>query len=164
MRTHALESVLKELRLESFDYDCFEFSVAGPAELEAFQVGYACDPSGNTLLGTSEGDWRENWIVFARDFSDDPVFVDINFPNMPVFTAMHGAGTWSPWEIAPSVNAFAIVLRAAQVLASHRESPVALESNPVADHERGAFEALVEANGVSPDYWLAMFQDLGADP
>src|SRR5438477_32533 len=131
MRTRVLENVLKEIRLESFDYDCFEFSIAPPAELEAFQVGYAVDPSGNTLLGTGEGDWHENWIVFARDFSDDPVFVDINLPSMPVFTAMHGEGVWSPWEIAPSVKAFAIVLRGAQALAFNRESPVALESNPI---------------------------------
>jgi hypothetical protein len=28
--------------------------------------------------------WRENWIVFAQDFSGDPVFVDINLANTPV--------------------------------------------------------------------------------
>jgi hypothetical protein len=90
-------------------------------------------------------------------------FVDINLPNTPVFTAMHGEGTWSPWEIAPSLEAFATVLHGAQALASGRDSPVALESNPLTDHEREAFRALVEANGATWDYWLAMFQDLGSD-
>lgn len=160
MRTRALENILEELHLESFDYGCFEFSLPPPTGVEEFQVGYAVDSSGNTLVGAGEGDWRENWIVFARDFSGDPVFVDIDQPNLPVFTALHGEGTWSPWEIAPSIKAFATVLCAAKTLALGRESPIALGSNPIADHEREAFQALVKANGVSHDYWLAMFQDL----
>jgi hypothetical protein len=156
-----LTNLLKELRLESFDYDCFTFSVSSVDGLDAFQVGYAFDPTGSTLSGAGGGDWRQNWIVVAQDFSGDPVFVDVDLPDSPVFTALHGEGTWSPWQIAPSLRTFATLLRRARALAAGRDSPIALESNPITVDEREAFQALVEANGASSDYWLAMFQDLG---
>lgn len=159
MKKHAFADTLKGLKLTSFDYGYFEFIVARPSELGEFQVGYAVDDEGNSLAGEGEGDWGASWVVFAQDFLSDPIFTDLAAPDAPVFRAMHGQGAWEPEEVAPSVGAFAKILRAAAVLAKGRETPVELESNPVTDEEKDEFRAVVVANGGSEEYWLGSFED-----
>ena len=159
MTAELVGELLESLGLQSFQYGCFDFEVARTEGLVDLQLGYAVDADGNSLVGEADGAWKANWVVLAQDFRCDPVFTDTHLPALPVFTAVHGIGKWLPQEISPSLAAFAAVVRAAQALARSRESPVALESNPIGEAERQAFRATVEANGASTEYWLGLFED-----
>jgi hypothetical protein len=77
--------------------------LATPDELDDLQVGYGVGPDGDDLSGNARGDWRASWIVIGvEEDLGDPVFVDLADAKLPVFTAMHGAGTWDPRPVAPS--------------------------------------------------------------
>jgi hypothetical protein len=79
--------------------------LATPDELGELQVGYGVGPDGEDLTGDAPGDWRPSWLVIGTDEDlGDPVFVDLDDANLPVFTAMHGAGTWDPRPVAPSLQ------------------------------------------------------------
>jgi hypothetical protein len=81
--------------------------LASPDELGELQVGYGVGPDGDDLGGNDPGDWRASWLVVGRDEDlGDPFFVDLADPSLPVFTAMHGAGTWDPRPVAPSWQHF----------------------------------------------------------
>lgn len=60
---------------------------------------------GQSLVGNEEGDWKEGWIVIGIDsYLGDPIFVDSNDENCPVYTAMHGEGEWEPECIAERIE------------------------------------------------------------
>ena len=81
--------------------------LATPDELGDLQVGYGVDPDGEDLSGNARGDWRAGWVVIGGDEDlGDPLFVDLADASLPVFTAMHGAGTWDPRPVAPSWQHF----------------------------------------------------------
>lgn len=163
MTIEQVRDLLESLSLQSFSCGCFDFELAAPESLVDFQIGYAVDPAGDSLVGETDGAWEASWVALARDFLCDPIFTDTNLPMLPVFTAVHGAGKWTPRQIAPSFSAFADVMRAALTLARGRESPVALRSNPIGEEERQAFRAIVDTNGASAEYWLGLFEDPGDD-
>jgi hypothetical protein len=74
-------------------------------ELGDLQVGYGVGPDGQDLSGNARGDWRASWIVIGVDEDlGDPLFVDLADANVPVFTAMHGAGPWDPRPVARSLQ------------------------------------------------------------
>jgi hypothetical protein len=76
-----------------------------PDELGDLQLGYGVDADGGELSGDKPGDWRAAWIVIGTDEDlGDPFFVDLAEPELPVFTAMHGAGSWDPQPVAPSLK------------------------------------------------------------
>jgi hypothetical protein len=76
-------------------------------ELEKVQTGYSIDNQGNSLTGKKDGDWKENWIVIGyEDQCGDPMLIDINDEDLPVYTAMHGEGEWNPDLIASSFQNF----------------------------------------------------------
>lgn len=83
-----------------------EVTLMAPPDLDAAQVGYATDAQGRDLT-KAEGGWHSEWLVIGTDyFLGDPYFVDLSHPDMPVFTAMHGAGRWDPEPVADSLRAF----------------------------------------------------------
>ena len=52
-------------------------------------------------------DWQPQWFVIGMEtLIGDPVFVDLDDPNLPVFTAMHGMGSWRAVRLAPSLEGF----------------------------------------------------------
>jgi len=66
------------------------------------QLGYRITPGGETLIGEGENHWRSSWLVVGWDEdSGDPLFVDLADRDLPVFTAMHGAGKWVAEPVAP---------------------------------------------------------------
>jgi hypothetical protein len=76
-----------------------------PDELGEMQVGFGVDPDGGDLSGGQRGDWRASWVVIGiEEDLGDPFFVDLAEPDLPVFTAMHGAGTWDPKAVAPALQ------------------------------------------------------------
>ena len=89
------------------------------------------------MTGDQEGDWKEGWFVIGyEDLGGDPILVDLNAPELPVFTAAHGEGAWSPIMIASSFEGFVKALEEVARLSTGRQNPVQLQRNPVSDIER----------------------------
>jgi hypothetical protein len=127
-------------------------------ELVQAQVGYSTDGKGNSLIGTAEGDWLENWLVIGyEDLCGDPIFIDTGVGNFPVYTAMHGAGEWRPKLIAVSFANFIQGLRYIKDVSSGRESPAAIENKPLPSGDCERILKLIESEnqGVSLEFWEA---------
>jgi hypothetical protein len=76
-------------------------------ELKQGQVGFSIDEHDATLAGSSEGEWKIEWIVIASDTElGDPYFVDINDPSLAVYTAVQGESSWEIEKVAMSLDAF----------------------------------------------------------
>jgi hypothetical protein len=74
-------------------------------ELPAAQAGYR-------WVGperTPSPSWPPTWVVVASVFGD-PFFIDTSRDGCPVLFARHGAGSWSPTEIASSMELFIVSL------------------------------------------------------
>jgi len=79
--------------------------LVSPDELGEMQLGFGVGPDGADLSDDKPGDWRASWLVIGLDEDvGDPLFVDLADPSMPVFTAVHGAGSWDPHPVAPSLR------------------------------------------------------------
>jgi hypothetical protein len=103
-RVEQLREALSEAP-ESLDVGDGVVRLASPDELGGLQLGFGIGPDGDDLSGAKPGDWRASWIVIGIDEDlGDPFFVDLAGPDMPVFTAMHGAGSWDPQPVAPSLR------------------------------------------------------------
>jgi hypothetical protein len=71
------------------------------------QIGYSVDSEDQSLVGESNGDWKKNWLVIGcESLCGDPLFIDIETENFPVFTAMHGVGSWDGKLIADNFKSF----------------------------------------------------------
>ena len=93
----------------------FQRVVLYPApELEQAQVGYRGPRLGDESFIAPHG-WRRNWVVIAAD-AGDPYFLDVAKADArgecPVYTAMHGTGTWEPLLAASSLAQFLRILTA----------------------------------------------------
>lgn len=133
-----------------------------PAELAEEQIGYSVTPDGRSLVGEAVGDWRQEWLVVAReDLTGDPFFVDLNEESLPVFSAMHGEGSWDPSPVSDSLTGFQAALAEVHAVSPGREHPVGLERNPLPMPEVTATLARIEKHTGQPDirefwrWWLA---------
>ena len=81
-------------------------------DLEAAQVGYRGPRLGDESFIAPHG-WRRSWVVIAAD-AGDPYFLDVAKASAagecPVYTAMHGTGTWDPILAASSLEQFLRIL------------------------------------------------------
>ena len=106
-------------------------------ELEEAQVGYSVSDSGERFTGVKKGDWKESWLVIGtEDLCGDPIFVDLDMPDLPVFTAAHGQGEWIPVMIAGSFEGFGKALEEIERISDRRQNPVQLQRNPLPVGER----------------------------
>lgn len=82
-------------------------------ELERAQVGFRGTRPGDDSFVAPHG-WRRSWLVIAYD-NGDPYFLDVakhtSEGDCPVWTAMHGTGTWEPTLAASSLSQFIRILR-----------------------------------------------------
>lgn len=102
-----VERLLNEFALTEIYFGSEGFRICKIPELPEAQLGYAKHPNGNDLTGENEGDWKKEWIVIGNDTSlGDPYFIDTSVEALPVYTAMHGMGSWNPEEISPSLRNF----------------------------------------------------------
>src|SRR2546425_11908202 len=107
------------------------------AALEEAQLGYSVGNAGEILAGENEGDWKSNWLVIGmEDLIGDPIFVDLNNQELPVFTAAHGEGAWNPKLIASSFEVFIKVMEEIERISDMRRNPVQLMRNQLSDVER----------------------------
>ncbi|MBE7104382.1 hypothetical protein FT637_15390 [Bacillus cereus] len=93
-----------EIELE-YEFEPMTIELFNSEEIEEGQLGYSFDNEGQSLVGNEEGDWQEGWIVIGIDsYLGDPIFVDSNDENCPVYTAMHGEGDWEAECIAERIE------------------------------------------------------------
>ena len=131
-------------------------------EIEEGQVGYSVAPDGRSLCGDGAGEWQPGWIAVGYETAcGDPLFIETTDRSLPVFTAVHGEGSWQPKSVAISFDAFASCLREFAKLANGRANPVELENNPLPESDRNAFfERIAELNGrgFDPAFWALMVE------
>ncbi|EOP90918.1 hypothetical protein [Bacillus cereus] len=79
-----------EIELEC-EFESITIELFNSEEIEEGQLGYSFD--------------EEGWIVIGIDsYLGDPIFVDSNDENCPVYTAMHGEGEWELECIAERIE------------------------------------------------------------
>ena len=125
-------------------------------ELEEAQLGYSVGESGEDLTGENAGDWKRSWLVIAyEDLQGEPLFIDQSVPELPVYTAAHGAGAWNPALIASSLRGFIEALEEVEHVSKGRGNPVEAERNPLPDGERQrTLSRIAEVNGNAPlEFW-----------
>ena len=130
------------------------------SELDEAQVGYSVSDSGETFTGEKKGDWKKSWLVIgSEDLSGDSIFVDLNVPELPVFTAAHGGGQWTPVMISGSFEGFVKALEEIERVSDGRQNPVQLQSNPLLDGERERIlRRIAEFNpNASLEFWESWF-------
>jgi hypothetical protein len=130
-----------------------------PSDIEHVQLGYSRSPGGEDLCGNRAGDWRRSWVVFGHEtLCGDPLFVDTDQPQFPVYTAMHGAGSWEPDLVADSFAAFAAIVQETARLSSGRADSD-LEDHPLSSSERKLLTTTLSRlnKKAEPDFWLGLF-------
>jgi hypothetical protein len=129
------------------------------SELEAAQRGYA-DVAGDTA-------WRCEWAVIGHeDLCGDPVFIDTEDQDYPVYTAEHGTGSWSPRLIAFTFRHFSQILQHLHVLLRGRANPVELERHPISAHECSSFIEFIRRESPQVDFgfWRSLLEVDGKWP
>jgi hypothetical protein len=129
--------------------------LAPVAELEAAQQGYSIVPEG------SETDWHDEWVVIGHEgMQGDPIFIDTDDDDYPVYTAAHGMGEWSPQLIAFTFRHFVQILQQLQVMARGRSNPVELERHPITDDERESFIEFIRRDSPDVDFtfWETIYE------
>ena len=119
-------------------------------ELPAAQQGYGVVPDGD------ETDWDPAWVVIGNEgCTGDPIFIDTEDEEFPVYTAAHGMGTWSSELIAFSFHHFVEILEQFRRVARGRENPMALERNPISEAERDEVLGFIRRNNpdISMSFW-----------
>ena len=132
-----------------------ELVVHAAPGLEAAQVGFRGPRPGDDGFVAPHG-WRRSWVVIAVD-AGDPYFLDVTKANergeCPVYTAMHGTGTWQPILAASSLEQFLRILCAwIRIVVKHhdRQNP----EEPL--DEVHARRLRAEITGIDPavaDHW-----------
>jgi hypothetical protein len=145
----ALYDFLKKSENLSIGYS--EITYLEPDEVREQQAGYHDDAG---------SDWKSEWIVIASDQMGDPIFVDTSMDSLPVFTAMHGEGSWDPTRIADNLESFKVLVESLRKISVGRESPVELESNPIPKKDVDILIQEIEmTNPVSESSYWKIFLD-----
>jgi len=142
-------------------------------ELDALSIGYSSihlasvpelDAAQQDYGVLSEGEaseWRAEWTVIGHEGRcGDPIFIDTDDEDYPVYTAEHGMGEWNPRLIAFTFSHFVQILQRLQALAHDRDNPVRLKRHPITDSERVSFIEFIRSQ--SPDidfeFWETMLE------
>ena len=142
---------------DEVSFGCGGIELFALAEIESLQVGYSIKPDGSSLCTGEEGAWQPAWIVIGRETGlGDPIFIDTSSAALPVYTAMHGEGTWELVSVATSAEAFANCCNEFSRIAAGRANPGEYAANPISGDERVRFLArIAELNRtpVAPEFW-----------
>ena len=94
-----------------------DIELAAGSELDDYQAGYHVRQHTESM-GMPGVDWQPQWFVIGMEtLIGDPVFVDLDDPNLPVFTAMHGMGSWRAVRLAPPAGGLPVRKARADVVA-----------------------------------------------
>lgn len=126
----ALQNYLPPTGSQEFYFGSSGFLIEPFAELAESQLGYSVDPDGENLVTGKEGDWQATWVVIGQDMNlGDPYFVDFAQEKLPVYTAMHGSGSWEAEIVSETLDGFIKSLNNLQNLSGQKEMLI----NPTAD-------------------------------
>ncbi len=142
--------------LQSFSLGTSGLRFFTDSEFAEGQRGYSNNPEGAPLVSSEVGGWEAGWTVIGYEEScGDPIFIDVNANGFPVFTAMHGMGTWAPKRIADTLESLRQIIDEFAKLSVGRENPVSLEANPISNSLRN--EVLEKVRRLSPsadlEFW-----------
>ncbi|MFL5742600.1 MAG: hypothetical protein ACJ75B_20420 [Flavisolibacter sp.] len=139
---------------------CNEINFIQADSLDEEQIGYSIDQYGNSLVTGQDGDWHEEWLVIGADQLGDPIIVDVSSTKLTILSAAHGEGSWEPFVIADSLDAFKNIISILGNVSKERTNPVDMKKNPLTDKERQ--EALRRIEQQNPEseiwYWENFFE------
>jgi hypothetical protein len=156
IRNLKYEEAMRELQFRSVSFGAMAIRLYEIEQLQSAQIGYSVGADGISFTGNQEGDWRDGWLVIGyEDLSGDPIFIDVLQEECPVYSAMHGEGSWNPRLIASSIDGFTMALATVAALAKGRENIVALDANPLPRTESEVAIAEIQANnpGAGMNFW-----------
>ncbi|WP_269236351.1 hypothetical protein [Flavobacterium flavigenum] len=138
-----------------------EINIFKLESIEKEQIGDSITENGKSLVGNKKGDWKENWIVIANDNMDDPIFVDIENPNLPVFISQHGNGEWEENYIAISIENFLSILNDLRILSINRQNPAEIKKNPISETELELFLTKTKNDNhwMDIEYWALFLEN-----
>ena len=150
------KEALKSLsfRLVSFGY--MTVHIYEPEQIGEAQIGYSVSSAGSPLIGKDEGNWKENWLVIGHeDMCGDPIFIDASEEGFPVYTAMHGTGSWDANMIADNLHGFDKALQIISTISGGRKNPAELDANPLPASERNRVIAEIQMSNPKSDmsFW-----------
>jgi hypothetical protein len=139
---------------------CSEINFCTAESIEDEQTGYSIDTDGNTLMKCNDGDWLKQWIVVATDQLGDPIIVDTQLPNCPVFSAIHGEGKWETFLIANSLANFKKIIGLIKQVSKNRTTPVEIENNPITKEELNrVIDAIFKIDtGAGISFWKSFME------
>ncbi len=155
----------------SLDFDRIDYNVGGielfqPENLPEAQLGYAVGIGGESLVGVKPGGWLADWVVIGNETAcGDPVFASQTSPH-PIFTAMHGQGSWEPELIAPSLETFRECLDVFRRFAEGRSCPGELKAHLPSEEERARFLTDIKRLTTTDDVeaWFFWAVQIETDP
>jgi hypothetical protein len=159
MKIDNYKNLLKFVLIREISFGSTTIRLFSENELNKAQIGYSIDPTGASLLGNEEGDWKENWFVIGKeDLCGDPLFIDLDVSGFPVLTAMHGVGNWNEQEVAESFDGFVNVFELVDKISNNRNTAVLLEQNPLSSKEKRT--ALEEIREIIPNSSTGFWENL----
>lgn len=150
-----LESILDNNHISEVYFGCQGLNIIQSNNLTEIQLGYSTHPDGSDLCGENEGDWLREWVVIGTDTEvGDPFFVDSSNPELPVYTAMHGMGTWEPDLVAKSLKSFIEALHYLKSLSNQTYSLIEPKNETIVDEKKlnSIQTELIRICG-SEDFW-----------
>jgi hypothetical protein len=134
----------------------------GAEEIGQNQIGYSISTDGVSLVGTREGDWKNEWLVIGRETCcGDPIFIDTSGPEFPVYTAADGEGSWNPYLISGSYIGLLRIIEQLVIVATGREYPTRMKDNPMTQKEYDKFlDQVGKLSGLQDIFfWALMISD-----
>ncbi len=156
MNSSSYKELLNTLAMPSVRLGYSAVCVYCVDELEEAQVGYSVDSSGASLIDGEPGSWQRKWVVIGyEEGCGDPIFIDVEADGFPVYTAIHGSGSWEPALIAVGLRNFATTMKKIAALAKGRENPTLIETNPITPSERATILGLIQQRNPEIDstFW-----------
>jgi len=156
----------KDLILLKSEYDKVQkfvgFEIFCIDELEKGQIGYSVDPNGVSLISEDEGSWSENWIVIGYEtLCGDPIVVDLGEDGFPVFSLMHGMGSWEGGTpISDSIKLFSSALISVNQFVTAK---AICDSNQIVSPKeiKSLTDRIVNDKGyIYSDSWESLFEPL----
>lgn len=125
---------MKSKNINEVFFGASGFSLANEASIKELQIGYSVHPDGTDLTGSNDGDWLKSWVVIGTDTEvGDPFFVDTSDPALPVYTAMHGMGEWSPERVCNSLVSFLEILSYLKSISNQDFARIDPDENTITD-------------------------------
>jgi hypothetical protein len=122
-------------------------------DLDKNQIGYKIDTKGNSLVTEVPGSWRNDWLVIGHDNVGDPIFIEKDDEDLPIYTSEHGKEEWEVVLIAESLEKFKTILEDLRKLSIQRENPDKLEENPLIEKDSIEFIKKIKKKNKDVDFW-----------